>query len=135
MPMEECERWRHEATFPAEPASVSRARAFVCRNLLHQRLWHLVDPVRVVASELATTAVTGAGSSFTITLWETGSRVYVAVRDGPSPGVREGSAEPGARHRSRLTVVALLSQDHGERPDGHGGSEVWASFATTPVPA
>src|SRR4051812_18210012 len=121
MPMDECQRWRHEATFPAEPASVSRARAFVCRNLLHHRLWHLVDPVRVVASELSTDALAGPGSSFTITLWEAGSQVYVAVRDDLSPGLREGSVEPGARRRSRLVVVALLSRDHGERPDGHGG--------------
>jgi len=131
--MDECHEWRYETTFAAEPASVTRARAFVCRHLLEHRLWHLVDPVRVVASELSTNAASGVDTPFTLTLWASGSQVYVAVRDDGAQTL--GSTEPGARRRLRLTIVALLSQECGERPDGHGGCEVWASFAALPVPA
>jgi hypothetical protein len=142
MHMDEGQEWHHEATFAAEPASVSKARAFVCRHLLHHRRWHLVDPVRVVASELSTNAVARSGSSFTIALWESGSQVYVAVHAGTAtatatalvPGQR-AAPEPGARGRLRLTIVELLSEECGERPDGRGGTEVWASFATVPLSA
>jgi hypothetical protein len=132
--MDERQEWRHEATLPAEPASVFRARAFVCRHLLEHRLWHLVDPVRVVASELSTNAAAGADTSFTVSLWASGGRVYVAVRDGYQAEVG-ASADPGPRGRLRLTIVALLSEDWGVTPDGPRGGEVWASFAALPAPA
>jgi hypothetical protein len=134
--MEERREWRHETTLAAEPVSIFKARAFVCRHVLDHRLWHLVDPVRVVASELSTNALAGADSSFTLSLWESRGRVYVAVRNTSPAHLAStlGSEEPGAERQLRLTIITLLSQDWGVRPDAGGGTEVWASFAVLPHP-
>ena len=45
--------WSHQAAFEATPASASRARSFVVRHLVDHGLRYLVEPVRLVASELA----------------------------------------------------------------------------------
>jgi anti-sigma regulatory factor (Ser/Thr protein kinase) len=49
--------WSHETTLEASPISASRARAFVSHHLADHRLPHLIAPVRLVVSELATNAV------------------------------------------------------------------------------
>jgi hypothetical protein len=59
--------WSHQATFEASPICASRARDFVTRRLVEHRLLYLVDPVRLVASELATNALVHAQTAFTVT--------------------------------------------------------------------
>lgn len=58
--------WCHETTLVAKPVSAPRARAFVCRHLIEHGVPYLVDPVRLVVSELATHSVMHARSSFTV---------------------------------------------------------------------
>jgi hypothetical protein len=48
--------WCHETTLAAHPMSPARARRFVVQHLVEHRLLLLLDPVRLVASELATNA-------------------------------------------------------------------------------
>jgi hypothetical protein len=60
--------WSHQAAFEGSAISASRARDFVTRRLIEHRLLHLVDPVRLVASELATNALVHGQTAFTVTL-------------------------------------------------------------------
>jgi len=120
--------WSYETTLAAEPASASRARAFVTRHLSEHRLLHLVDPVRLTASELATNALVHARTRFTLTLTEIDDIVLLSVNDGsPEPAVK---AQPDALDLSGrgLRIVAMVSMDWGVRLDTDGAKTVWASF-------
>src|SRR3712207_7228632 len=68
--MREDVAWRHELWQPADPRSPARVRAFVAEHLLAHGRAHLVEPVRLVASELATNAILHSGTEFTVTLLE-----------------------------------------------------------------
>lgn len=121
--------WSHGTRFEATPISASEARAFVCRHLVDHRLLHLVDPVRLVASELATNALVHAQTPFTVTLSEVNETVMLTVRD-------ESNLVPvrGAHHVMHsdgrgLKIVTLVSLDWGVSVDD-GCKTVWASFAT-----
>src|SRR5687768_4713098 len=73
--------WSHETTLEAVPTSASQARAFVSGHLVDHRLVYLVDPVRLVASELATNALVHAQTAFSVTLTALGETVLLTVRD------------------------------------------------------
>jgi anti-sigma regulatory factor (Ser/Thr protein kinase) len=79
-------RWSYETMLVAMPVSVPRARAFVCRHLIEHGVAYLVDPVRLVVSELATNAMMHASSSFTVTISSADRSVRLAVRDEPPVG-------------------------------------------------
>jgi hypothetical protein len=120
--------WSHTNTFPVAPVSAKRARAFVGALLVEHRLWHLVDPVRVVTSELATHAMMGSASPFTLTLSRRDDDVVLALR-------REESVLPNQRTSSgtdllgpRMVIVELLSRDWGVKSYSEGGTELWVSF-------
>ena len=124
------ENWSHQTTLAASPVSASEARRFVCDHLVDHRLLYLVDPVRLVASELATHALVHAHTAFTITLAAVGETVVLTVRDDSDPGsewVRAGSAARPADSRG-LEIVDLVSLDWGVGSDG-GAQTLWASFA------
>jgi anti-sigma regulatory factor (Ser/Thr protein kinase) len=122
-------RWSYETTLAAEPASASRARAFVARHLSEHRLPHLIDPVRLIASELATNALVHAQTRFTITLSELDDIVLLSVRDGsPELAPRAGPDTSDTTGRG-LKIVALLSLDWGVGTDPDGTKTVWASFS------
>ena len=56
--------WSHCTTFQATPISASEARDFVMHHLVDYRLLYLVDPIRLVVSELTTNAlVHGPGAA------------------------------------------------------------------------
>ena len=121
--------WSHQTRLEATPTSASAARAFVCQHLVDHRLLYLVDPVRLVASELATNALVHAQTAFTLTLSEGNETVMLTVRD-------DSDAQPvrGAHHVMHsdgrgLNIVALVSLDWGVFVDD-GSKTVWASFAT-----
>jgi two-component sensor histidine kinase len=121
--------WSYETTLVAEPVSAPRARAFVCRRLVEHGLPYLVDPVRLVVSELATNAVVHARTAFTVTLSRADSTVLLAVRDespaGPVPA-QPGPPDIGGRG---LRIVRMVSADCGVVSDRSGTRTVWASFA------
>jgi hypothetical protein len=120
--------WSYRTTLPAEPVSAPRARAFVCRHLIEHGLAYLVDPVRLVVSELATHTMVHARGAFTITLSRIDRAVVLTVREELSevrlPTQRQA---PDLAGRG-LRIVEIISSDWGVTPDRSGGPTVWASF-------
>src|SRR3712207_1375940 len=128
--MREDVAWSHELWQPAGPRSPARVRAFVAEHLLAHGRSHLVEPVRLVASELATNAILHSGSQFTVTLLEEQGTVMLSVEDDrphlwPSLGVASATAEGGRG----LWLVEVLSEDWGVKTDRRGSKAVWASLA------
>lgn len=122
--------WSHETTLEAVPTSASQARAFVSGHLVDHRLVYLVDPVRLVASELATNALVHAQTAFSVTLTALGETVLLTVRDDSrSVPVRRAPQAMDLAGRG-LQIVSILSLEWGMlQEDGAGRKAVWASFA------
>jgi anti-sigma regulatory factor (Ser/Thr protein kinase) len=125
--------WSHETVLPAGAISASQAREFVRFHLQEHHLPHLVEDVRLVVSELATNAVTHAGTPFTVVLLADAHRVLLTVQDGsPSPPfqVATQALDMGGRG---LFIVNMVSRQWGVeiRPDGI--KSVWAAFDTSPA--
>ena len=120
--------WSHEATFEATPLSASHVRAFVSQHLVEHRLLYLVDPVRLVASELATNALVHAQTAFTVTLGTLAETVLLTVRDwsGALPARRCAQAMDSAGRG--LEIVDIVSLAWGITEDPAGSKAVWASF-------
>ena len=121
--------WSHEATFEASPTSAFQTRTFVSQHLIDHRLLYLVDPVRLVASELATNALVHAQTAFGVTLAASDHTVLLTVRDASRalPTRRAAQAmDPSGRG---LEIVDSVSLDWGTNEDGAGSKAVWASFA------
>jgi len=121
--------WSHEATFDATPMSASHARTFVSGHLVEHRLLYLVDPVRLVTSELATNAIAHANTPFGVTLAAMEATVVLTVRDGSLclPARRPSQAMDTAGRG--LVIVDTVSLEWGINEDAAGSKAVWASFA------
>ena len=124
--------WSHETQLAAEPLSASRARAFVSQHLVNHRLMHLVDPVRLVASELATNAMVHADTPFVVTLSQspslTGDSVLLSVQDGSASRLAPTVAHAMDTGGRGLSIVAILSDTWGVTADPGGSKTVWARF-------
>jgi anti-sigma regulatory factor (Ser/Thr protein kinase) len=121
--------WSHETTFPATLISASQARTFVSDHLVDHRLLYLVDPVRLVVSELATNALVHAQTAFKVSLAALDEIVLLTVRDDSrSVPVRRAAQAMDAGGRG-LEIVDIISLDWGTDEDEVGSKEVWASFA------
>ncbi|GAB2876386.1 ATP-binding protein [Nocardioides pacificus] len=121
--------WSHSTTRDALPISASQVRAFVTHHLVDHRLPYLVDPVRLVASELATNALVHAQTAFSVTLAASDTRVLLTVRD-RSLVLPERRAAHATDNTGRgLQIVDIVSLEWGISEDGAGSKEVWASFA------
>ena len=121
--------WCHETSLPADLRSPARARAFVVQHLVEHRRLVLVDPVRLVARELATNAVQHAQCTFTVTLSERDSVVTLSVEDRQPTRVPEiGAPEILAERGHGLRIVDRMSQKWGVSTDPRGAKLVWASF-------
>ena len=121
--------WSHQTTLEASPISASQARDFVIQHLVDHRLLYLVNPVRLVAGELATHALVHAQTAFSVTLSASDQTVLLTVRDesAPLPTRRVAQAlQPSGRG---LEIVGIVSHDWGTSEDGAGSKGVWASFA------
>jgi anti-sigma regulatory factor (Ser/Thr protein kinase) len=121
--------WSHQTTFEASPISASRARDFVARHLIDHRLLYLVEPVRLVVSELATNALVHAQTAFSVTLAAADQTVLLTVRDDSRalPTLHSPQAmDPSGRG---LEIVDIISLDWGIDEDAAGSKGVWASFA------
>ena len=122
--------WCHETTLGVDPLSPARARGFVVQHLVEHRLLSLVDPVRLVASELATNAVLHAKTPFVLKLSGQEGAVTVSVEDADPTGMpRMVPAGSPGEHGHGLRIVELLSQSWGVSTDPEGAKLVWASFA------
>lgn len=116
--------WSHEIRLPATPLSASRARAFVCRQLVEHRLTPLVDSVRLVASELVTSTILHGSRPFTVSLSRCGDGVLLTVHDDP-PARAATNPVPDLPTRS-LVIVELLSRRWGVTTDRRDARTVWA---------
>ena len=121
--------WSHDISLDDQPASASRARAFVRGHLEEHRLAPLSDDVEVVVSELVTNAVLHARTASTVTLHAFEQTLRLEVEDGSSAWPVGVAATPVLdTHGRGLTMVDLLSRDWGMGPLPHGGKTVWAEF-------
>jgi hypothetical protein len=128
--------WSHNTALVAAPDSVKKARDFVCSHLGEHQLPHLIDDVRLVASELATNATVHARTPFTVTLDGLVDSVVLTVQDDSpsSPATRTPSVV--AADGRGLAIVARVSRDWGVTTAGpQRGKSVWASFDAHVVPA
>jgi len=127
--------WSHQTTFEATPISASKARAFVSGHLVDHRLLHLVDPVRLVAGELATNALLHARTAFSVTLAALGETVLLTVGDDSAlVPVRRAALATDQTGRG-LEIVNVVSLEWGmTQADGAGSKTVWASFAIAELP-
>jgi anti-sigma regulatory factor (Ser/Thr protein kinase) len=121
-------RWSHQTQLPAEPGSVSRARAFVAAHLVDHGMADLVDDVALVASELATNAIVHAGSPFTVTLGASADTIRLEVLDGTHTGPTLRAARTWDTSGRGLAIVQALSRDWGVSARVPGGKSVWAEF-------
>jgi anti-sigma regulatory factor (Ser/Thr protein kinase) len=114
--------------FPAERTAPGAARRFVAEALQrHGYGGQLLDDVQLVLSELATNAVSHAGSPFLVAARFQGTGVRVAVHDASRavPTVRdEGPMAPSGRG---LQLVAALARDWGVEVTPEGKT-VWAEL-------
>ena len=121
--------WSHRATLEATPRSVSEARAFVGYHLIDYRLMYLVDPVRLVVSELATNALVHGQTPFVVTLSREDDTVRLTVRDDSDWVASHGPDQVLPTGGRGLGIVNVLSRDWGVITD-MDSKTVWASFDT-----
>ena len=121
--------WSHQIELAAKPSSIMRVRDFVCLCLVQHDLLHLLEDVRLVASELTSNAVTHARTPFVVTLAEVGPSVLLTVQDGAAPVPETAVHDPMARNGRGMVIVNALAREWGVDGDGRSKS-VWAAFAT-----
>lgn len=124
--------WSHDTTLKAAPISASGARAFVCRHLVDHRLAHLVEPVRLVVSELATNALVHGRTPFVVTLSREDDTVRLAVSDDSAWTTARATDQVLSAGGRGLRIVDVVSRDWGVIP-GEGSKTVWATFETRTV--
>lgn len=129
-PMEDSQhRWSYQALLPSDLRSASTARQFVSHRLAEHDLRHLIDDVRLVASELATNAALHARRPFSVGLRGDDRFVVLSVRDSSRPAPVGPSARAIARWGPALAVVEGVTHDWGVVPGAAAPKGVWASFA------
>lgn len=124
--------WSHETVLAGEPMSAALTRDFVCLHLVAHHLSHLVEDVRLVASELAANAVTHAQTPFRVTLSSSNGLVLLAIQDESTAAPVQSAPSVMDMSGRGLMIVGLLSQEWGTRTDGRGFKSVWASFPGGP---
>lgn len=126
--------WSHRTVLVADLSNVAQARQFVEERLLEHNLMFLAEDVVLVASELATIAISDAPGQITLTLVGVEDAVVLTVRHGPPPSAPQRAAQ--TRRLASMTesaaqgmaVVSLVSRDCGVNVDADGVESVWASF-------
>jgi anti-sigma regulatory factor (Ser/Thr protein kinase) len=120
--------WSHQTLLPAEPASAGKAREFVSQGLTVHQLPHLIDDVRLAASELATNAVLHARQPFTVSLRGNDWLIVLSVRDPSHLSPTQGTAQMTDTHGRGLAIVESVSHDWGVDRGTGTTKSVWASF-------
>ncbi|MFL6003984.1 MAG: ATP-binding protein [Nocardioides sp.] len=121
--------WSHQTTLEASPISAFQARDFVTHHLVDHRLLYLVDPVRLVASELATNALVHAQTAFSVTLEASDQTVLLTVRDNSRAVPTPRAAQAMDLSGRGLEIVGIVSREWGIKEEGLASKAVWASFA------
>ena len=120
--------WSADIRLAGEPASASRARAFVRGRFASHDLDYLVDDATLVVSELASNAVLHARSPFQVSLHAFESTVLLDVEDASPEQPHQHPAQPDALHGRGLIIVSMLTSSWGAGPGSNGGKSVWAEF-------
>lgn len=128
--MDQMTTWSHSVSLAAEPASVARARDFVCAHLVTHSLRYLVNDVRLVTSELATNAIEHARTPFDVSLERSGHSVRLTVQDSSSSTPQLVLVDSLALGGRGLLIVQQLSSDWGVDTSATGAKSVWACFPT-----
>ena len=127
---DETDTWSRTITLAPEPISAVRARAFVCDCLTEHRMFALIDPIRLVTSELVTNAMRHAQTPITVSLALTDRGVLLTVTDGSLTLPQAMPIDAMSDGGRGLLLVDLLSTQSGVRTDPMAGSKsVWASFS------
>ena len=124
--------WSHQALLPPDPASAAQAREFVCKGLTDHDLPHLINDVRLVASELETNAVLHARQPFSVSLRGDDCLVVLSVQDLSHQSPIRGTAQASDTQGRGLAIVESLSQNWGVDRNNGTAKSVWASFEVTP---
>jgi anti-sigma regulatory factor (Ser/Thr protein kinase) len=119
--------WSHDTTLAATPISAAGARAFVSRHLVDHRLTFLLDPVRLVVSELATNALVHGQTPFVVTLSREDDTVRVTVSDDSAWITAHSSDQVLSAGGRGLGIVNVISRDWGVIA-GARSKTVWATF-------
>jgi hypothetical protein len=136
--MGEASLWSRRRVLPADHSSVAQAREFVRRTLTEHDLECVLEDVVLVASELATLAVSDAPEAITITLVRVEDSLVLTVRHGAPPSavrraVRTRRAASVSESAAQgLAVVSLVSKGCGVNVDADGVESAWASFDAEP---
>ena len=112
----------------AEPHVVSEGRALVAETLIDWSLGHLVDDVKLIASELITDAVDATlGRPIWLVLRRGRDALSIGIWDSSSDTPRMLPAAPGEESGRGLRIIAALADDHGSLSVGNPkGKLVWA---------
>jgi hypothetical protein len=122
------EVWAHGTVLQPEPSSASEARDFVCLQLIEHKLLHLVEDIRLVASEFATIAMVYTRAPFTLRLERMNDLIRLTVVEGSPPLPVRASANIIDSSRQSMSVVEVVSQSWGMDPNPTGTRTLWACF-------
>ncbi|WP_098246251.1 ATP-binding protein [Streptomyces formicae] len=108
---------------------VEQMRRLAAARLHYCALAELVEPVRLVVSELVTNALEhGEGSVTFSLLWSRGT-VEIAVRDGSSEPPKEQNPNSNSENGRGLLLVAWVADEHGGAWGvRRGGRETWCTL-------
>ena len=120
--------WSYEITLAQDTRSVATARRFVEERLSIHRLPELVDDVTLVASELATNALSHAGTGFTVTIAAFPDEVVLEVKDGSASRPSRVEATLDDSVGRGMAIVDVVSRDWGVVVEADAGKSVWAAF-------
>jgi anti-sigma regulatory factor (Ser/Thr protein kinase) len=122
--------------FARGPRAPRQARRFVTDILQQWDLVDLVDPARLIVSELATNAVVHAGSGFTVSLNHDGCVVRLAVGDGAAAVPQRAPGGLEAPRGRGIPIIEAVASRWGHLALDRG-KLVWAELAgdSLPVPA
>lgn len=118
-------------SLPPDPESVAQARHWVVARLRDEGRGELIDPVKLLVSELLTNVVRHARTPCDLILDIEPDRVRIEVRDGADQQPVVGDFDdPMALSGRGMVLVDVLSTEHGVEPLTGGGKAVWCELST-----
>ncbi|WP_405444651.1 ATP-binding protein [Streptomyces erythrochromogenes] len=99
--------------FATDAARVRHMRTIVAARLRYQGLDELLDPVRLIVSELVTNAVQHGGKAVALSLLTTSAEVRLSVRDGGRGRPRAVAQDADAESGRGVWIVGLVVAELG----------------------